>query len=207
MNQKTPYELQIADKLQQLPLPDMQDAIWARIERTLDIDMPTDDGDGGGSDGGPDTPWWDGTGLGGFVFSMVFVAALTSFIIFKTLNQSTNNGPATDNTPANELTLPQSEDQQPPPGTMALPTRNRVPVRTNDPRLVAGDSVLGEPLVITPPLVQDTATNTTAIVPPPPVTTPATTVDTTRPGRRPRGAQGINPNDYRIVPKRDSTGQ
>ncbi|HEY1113515.1 MAG TPA: hypothetical protein VGE66_08130, partial [Chitinophagaceae bacterium] len=106
MNQKTPYELQIADKLQQLPLPDLQDAIWARIERTLDIDMPSDDGGGGGDDSPPDTPWWGSGGIGAFTFSMVFVAALTTFIIYKTLNQSTSNAPARDNSPTNQYILP-----------------------------------------------------------------------------------------------------
>lgn len=203
MNQKTPYELQIADKLQQLPLPDLEDAIWARIERTLDIDLPTDDG--GPGDGGPSTPWWDGTGLGGFVFSMVFVAALTTFVLYKTFNHS-NHTPAPSNTPTTEQALPSNDDAQPPPGTTVQP-RNRTPVRANSPAPVAGDSALAQPVVITPPPVGDTAAATTAIVPPSttPVQQPAG--DSTVPPRRPRGAQGITPGDYRIVPKRDSTGQ
>lgn len=209
MNQKTPYELQIADKLQQLPLPDLQDAIWARIERTLDIDMPTNDDDGGGGDGGPGsgpgTPWW-GSGVGGFVFSMVVVAALTTFVIIKSLNSSNTNGPARDNTAPNQYILPNSQADRPPPGTTALPARNQVPQRTNNPVPVAGDSVLGQPLVATPPPVQDTvAAIPTGIVSPPVTAVQQPSTDTT-PARRRRGVP-VSPNDYRIVPRADSTRQ
>lgn len=205
MNQKTPYELQIADKLQQLPLPDLQDAIWARIERTLDIDMPTDDDGGGGDDGAPDTPWWGSGGVGAFTFSMVFVAALTTFIIYKTLNQSTNNAPARDNSPSNQYILPNSQDR-PPPGTTALPARNRATPRTNDPAPLAGDSALGTPLVVTPPPVADTPAATTTAIAPPPVTAGPQTVADTTPARRRRGVP-VNASDYRIVPRSDSTRQ
>jgi hypothetical protein len=210
MNQKTPYELQIADKLQQLPLPDLQDAIWARIERTLDIDMPTNDDDGGGGDGGPGSgpgaPWW-GSGVGGFVFSMVFVAALTTFVIIQSLNPSTNNGPARDNSPSNQYILPNSQEDRPPPGTTALPARNPATQRTNTPVPIAGDSVLGNPLVTAPPPAQDTAAATipTAIVPPPVTAIQQPAPDTT-PTRRRRGVP-VNPNDYRIVPRADSSRQ
>lgn len=206
MNQKTPYELQIADKLQQLPLPDLQDAIWARIERTLDIDMPTDDDGGGGDDSPPDTPWWGSGGVGAFTFSMVFVAALTTFIIYKTLNQSTNNTPARDNSPTNQYILPNSGEDRPPPGATALPGRNPSPQRTNDPAPLAGDSALGQPLVVTPPPVADTpAPQTTAVVPPPVTAIPQPVADTT-PARRRRGVP-VNASDYRIVPRSDSARQ
>lgn len=39
MNQLLPYEQQLADKMQLVPVPDMQDAIWARIEAMLDADV------------------------------------------------------------------------------------------------------------------------------------------------------------------------
>lgn len=38
MNSLLPYEEQIAGKLEELPLPNLQDAIWARIETMLDAD-------------------------------------------------------------------------------------------------------------------------------------------------------------------------
>lgn len=209
MNNKTTYELKITDKLQELPLPDLQDAIWSRIERTLDIDMPTDDG---GGDSGPDTPSPFGgggaTGVGSFMFSLFFVAAVTAFIIFKSTDKTPEQGPAPDNTPAFELRAPSNTNQQPPPGATALPPNN-APVRTTDPGTAAGDSVLGQPLVATPPPVSvDTATGNlnTALVQQPPLSNVQTPVDTTGVKKRPRGVP-VNPNDYRIVPKKDSTRQ
>ena len=49
MRNKETYELTITSKLEALPLPNLEDAIWSRIEAQLDIDLPTDDGDGGNS--------------------------------------------------------------------------------------------------------------------------------------------------------------
>src|SRR6476620_1768263 len=46
MNQKLTYEQTITGKLEALPVPDMEAAIWKRIEFQLDIDMPS----GGDSD-------------------------------------------------------------------------------------------------------------------------------------------------------------
>ena len=205
MNRKTTYELKITDKLQELPLPDLQDAIWARIERTLDSDMPTDDG---GGDSGPDTPFGGGgaTGVGGFVFSLFFVAAVTAFIIYKTAKPSTE-GPAPDNAPAFELRAPSNQNEQPPPGSTALP-RNNAPARTADPAPTAGDSALGMPLVTMPPPVGADTTagiNTNAVVQQPPVTLPAP-ADATGVKKKTRGAV-VSPDDYRIVPKKDSTKQ
>ena len=39
MNQLLSYEKQIADKMQLAPVPDIQDAVWARIEAMLDAEM------------------------------------------------------------------------------------------------------------------------------------------------------------------------
>ena len=51
MNLKAPYEIIIATKLEQeLPVPDMSDAIWARIELQL-FDVPSAEAD---ASAGPD---------------------------------------------------------------------------------------------------------------------------------------------------------
>ena len=47
MDERLKYEQLIGEKLHNLPIPDMQDTIWARVKAQLDIDLPTDDGDGG----------------------------------------------------------------------------------------------------------------------------------------------------------------
>jgi hypothetical protein len=44
VNKLQPYERSIAGKLQQRPVPDMADSIWANIEKGLDADPPPDNG-------------------------------------------------------------------------------------------------------------------------------------------------------------------
>lgn len=45
MNALFPYEKQVAGKLEKYPLPDMQDAIWARIDTMLDASPGIDEPD------------------------------------------------------------------------------------------------------------------------------------------------------------------
>jgi hypothetical protein len=45
VNSPAPYEVTIAAKLQQLPVPDMMDSIWASIEMQLDADSSPGDND------------------------------------------------------------------------------------------------------------------------------------------------------------------
>ena len=78
MDHKQAYEQIIAGKLNALPLPDMADAIWSRIETQLDIDLPEDDG-GGNNPAPPSGGSWLGR-AGLFVFIAAFV---TIFLIYK----------------------------------------------------------------------------------------------------------------------------
>ena len=56
MNEKLPYEHRLADKLDQLPVPDA-DASWDKMRTKLDRELPPG---GGGVDDGrmPDGRWW-----------------------------------------------------------------------------------------------------------------------------------------------------
>lgn len=47
MNHPTTYEQLIAQKLQEMDVPDQANSIWATIEQQLSIEMPTDSGSGG----------------------------------------------------------------------------------------------------------------------------------------------------------------
>lgn len=55
MNQPATYEQLIAAKLQELSAPAKIDAIWARIEQQLDVEMPTDE-PGSSNTGGSSNP-------------------------------------------------------------------------------------------------------------------------------------------------------
>ncbi len=54
MNEITPYEQLIAEKLHQVPVPDMADGIWSSIE--MQLDAPADVPDGSDGSGAPDVP-------------------------------------------------------------------------------------------------------------------------------------------------------
>jgi hypothetical protein len=70
MNPLKAYEITIKGKLEAIPLPDMEDAIWARIEAQLDTDMPTDDGNGGPFDS-PSGPWILGSSILAFLLTIL----------------------------------------------------------------------------------------------------------------------------------------
>jgi hypothetical protein len=84
MEQRAAYEITIAGKLDHLPVPDMADAIWARIERQLDIDLPTNDGGNGPAPSKPSGPGAMGWGL-----SALLVALVTTFFLLKKEPQTT----------------------------------------------------------------------------------------------------------------------
>lgn len=77
MNQPLPYEIAIAEKLEQLSVPDMVDAIWARIEKQLDAELPEDDGPGEPPASPGSGPGW--SFLGGSLFTGIIVWVLLNF--------------------------------------------------------------------------------------------------------------------------------
>ena len=197
MNQKTAYEQIITGKLQALPVPDMADAIWARIEAQLDLDMPQ-------TDPPPTNP--PGTPSGGIILggiSIVFVIALITYLFFKkeTNNQPTTSQPAnTTNTtlqkgketflPPNGETGLKGEKATLPPATVVLPP---APSDSNTVSLMPSPVILNN----------DSTTGTLPIAIAPPVTTPQKQ-DTVLPVKKGRGVPGLKDDDYKIVPKKDS---
>src|SRR5688572_17584023 len=114
MNQKAAYEMTITEKLEQLTVPDKVDAIWARIETQLDIDMPTDEG---ASD--PSLNPSSGNGLWNLAI-IVFIAALIAIIYFTNKKTNTNNNTYSPDTKT-IITSPGHTNDKPP------PERNFVP--------------------------------------------------------------------------------
>jgi hypothetical protein len=210
MNRKTTYEQLITEKLDDMPVPDMADAIWARIERQLDTDMPTDEG--GDADPDPKGPssggWMIGSGL------FVFVAALvTIFLINKNKNKREESYPPTT-IQRNDSVLNNNEFR-------GDPTRTRVfnnevidrPATEGSPGLTPGQPA---PVVDAPAQSQDTITTVPRISDPAPinqerqqdVTTvvPPPVRNDSTPSKKSRGVKGLTDNDYRIVPvNKDST--
>lgn len=179
-------------------MPDMADAIWTRIEQQLDIDLPTDDG--GSNDPAPLSP--SGPSAIGWGLSVVLLALLTAFLLYK--NDSSTKKPS--------IQLPASPNQKPtepaqkatgPPNaerTVKLPD-NTVQNRLQNTKLnTKPDSARQQPVVIAPLQAPDSLQTTIE----PLVAAPAPK-DTATPAKKKRGVSGINDGDYRIVPtKKDS---
>ena len=199
MNQKTTYEVILTEKLQQLPLPDMEDAIWARVRAQLDLDMPADDT----SDPTPDAP--SGGGWYWSAGSFIFLAALIASFL---LTKKTENPPAAG-TAAPVPTTPAMQENSKADSQQAAPVLNPLPppgLQTGNPPdspVRAGiaspvsDSIALQPTLRLPQA--DSLQQTTLVLPSP------VRRDTLPPKKRQRGVGGITDNDYRIVPaKKDS---
>ena len=77
-----PAGLTITEKQELLTVPDIVDAIWARIESQVDIDMPADYG---ALNPSPNPP--AGTGSWNGVIMTIFIAALVEIFILPTINR------------------------------------------------------------------------------------------------------------------------
>ncbi len=203
MNQKATYELTITEKLEQLSAPDMVDAIWARIEAQLDIDLPTDDGPA-------NPPAAPKTGPAKWI-SRGFVIAAISIVLIYFFNNRKQTTTLND-TPTTTAPL--------------TPAGNESPVRNNSPgsnninsqknnagggittpsTTLPADSNTITPLTGPVQLQQDSSTvnsNNQPVINPQLITVPK--IQPPDSTKKSRGIKGITDNDYRIVPKKDSS--
>jgi hypothetical protein len=94
VNTPTPYEVTIAAKLEQLPVPDMADSIWASIEMQLDADLSSDNSD----QSPPQHPTKGLPGMSkGFYLSILTAIIIAIVLIYKA---NKNHRMKNDNTPA-----------------------------------------------------------------------------------------------------------
>jgi hypothetical protein len=205
MNQLTTYEQLIAAKLQELSAPAKIDAIWARIEQQLDVEMPTDES------GPTDTEASSNPGFffPGSKFLYIFLAAVAS-IYFLTRPYAIQNE-------ASETT-----DQQPYEISDSVNTVSD-PKKKSDSEIMFTDkadiSVTNEalPKDSIPDDVLESIPNEVIKKEPesivqPPVSNPVNEIkkspipiitDTTV--KKGRGVKGINLSDYKIAPvKKDN---
>ena len=206
MNQKSPYELIIAEKLQSIPIPDMADQIWSRVKLQLDVDMPTDDGQdpptGGQAPPGP------GFYLGGF--SLLILAAI---LVFLNTKPSPSKPDPVQTIEAPALT-PKLEPQPVVPGSRGpdnISTQSKAVIQdrevfpattgiidsaglagTGIPNAEMGDSLVTDEVPGNNSVLQietaspNVVTDSSAVLP-----------------KKKRGVPGITESDYRIVPKKN----
>jgi hypothetical protein len=186
LNSNTPYEVTIAQKLQQIPVPDMADAIWVRVERQLDIDMPTDDGSQAPPSSPPGSGWIGGAALALFVAALVFVIIkrekVTPAVIMPQQNNTTISAPGSGTSGSNK----EVQNNAP-----VILTPGATPNKPPD--LVAAPAAGADSLLSNLPL-RDTPQANTVLLPQPQVFT-----DSVKP-KPGRGVRGISDGDYRIVP-------
>lgn len=197
MDQRLRYEQTISSKLDALPLPDMADAIWSRIETQLDIDMPSDDGPSGSN--GPQSPL-PRIIVGGSAF-VIIIAFISIFLLPKNKNQNQQQLP---NAISPGLSIEQTIK---PPGeqrkniesplNQVKQQDNTLPVVMNN----LSDSSLVMPSIIPPD--SNKVTNNALVQNPLPL--PPKIIDSVQQGKKKRGVSGISDNDYRIVPRKDSS--
>lgn len=198
MNNRSTYEITIAEKLGQLQVPDLREAIWSRIEDQLDMDINGDDTPGDPPTAPKSSNWISITKRFG-TFSVI-VAVIT--ILFINQKQSTpsnqqNNSPAPveNNIPQNN-----SNAESPPVEKQINPQSNNSITIDQSPNNLS-DSFINIPLISTPANT-DTVQPQTVL---PPVTKLAEPVkQDTIPKKKPRGFKGITDDDYRISLKKDS---
>lgn len=190
------YELLIAERLQALPVPDLADSIWTRIENQLDIDMPTDDGPVPGGGGTPIVPrlTWA---------AAIFLIAMIAVYMVK------RNEPAI--TPKSNKRVEQPSQQSVAPvisdPTFTTPSNNPPTITKGEiPRTVTPvvhDSIAFPPASILPEPITGEAVSPQIVRPDSVEITRAPIVNPdTSAGRKKRGVPGIKDSDYRIVPKK-----
>ena len=199
MDQRLKYEETISSKLQALPLPDMADAIWSRIETQLDIDMPTDDGPSGNN--GPQSPS-PRIIIGGSAF-IIIVAFISIFFLSKNKNQNQQQQQIPDsNSPAVS-----TEQIVKPPGEKTTNTETILnQAKQQDDALPVVFNNLSDSSVVNPITASiDSNKVLPNILVQNPLPDLPKTIDSVQQGKKKRGVSGITDNDYRIVPKKDSS--
>lgn len=193
MNQKETYEIIIAQKLEQLPVPAMEDAIWDRISAQLDIEMPQTTP--------PDNTPPDNSAFLNTATLFVLLTALSCYLLIEFFHQTHKLAtPPPVSTPATIIKdtvwheLPPPTLVQPPPEEKKAIDKNAqlqpdTAQSLQSPALTQPeqDSVAAEPqlLINTPPVIVPT---------PPPV-------DTAK-KPKPKGVRGLTDDDYKIAPKK-----
>jgi hypothetical protein len=193
MDQRLKYEQLIAGKLESLPFPDMEDAIWARVKAQLDIDLPPGDDEGGA----PQSP--TGPGIVGWGLSIVIIALVTAFFINKNPKaKELKNITA----PTEQIILPAEQTKGPPGTATSLPSGSRPVKNLPGSPLIQNtvDSVQQQDITIILPNAIDSSKGNPA----PPVTLNVPTDSIPSVKKKGKGISGMKDEDYKIVPKKDN---
>jgi len=192
MNTSPTYEQIIAQKLEQLPVPNMADAIWARIATELDNDMPTTDGD--------DNPPPPSSPINTTVLKKIapWVTALAVLIMAAIINHQREQEkasiiPSKQNQPL-RTNIPEVSKEQNEPTQIVKPTITKAVAKPD--KIDSATSVLTKPLPVDINKV-DSQHLVLPSVALPTVGTKTPLIDTVP--KKKKGVTGIGDKDYKIV--------
>lgn len=201
MNLKTPYEQLIGEKLEQdFPVPDMADAIWARIELELDA-APAQD-----ADVSPDATTMPAKAVMSKWLAIAIGGILTVVLLFILLKKSFKKKERTKEPAPTQQTINKADEKRPPDSTQN-PVNFNPPispvVRDTAGNVFAPAIFRNDSLLSLPPAINYPDSTLTSILPPKRLPADSSLL-TPPPGRKPRGVQ-IDNSDYKIQQeKKDS---
>jgi hypothetical protein len=180
MNNKETYEIIIAQKLEQLPVPAMEDAIWNRISAQLDIEMPE-------TPAQQPSPSPNNTFLN-IATLFVLITAIATYLFVQKQPAAPQPVIPTPVQVRDSIRPSETIPLQPsPPKTPTPKTIITTPDTVTDINVIPVVPVISDSLTIAPP---------ETVVTPPAIITP---VDTVR--KKPAGVKGLRDEDYKIAPK------
>lgn len=199
MNSKTAYEILIAEKASQVPVPDMADAIWASIEAQLDA-APGDEGDGhqAASEKLPANRLTPGNKM---LLLIISIAAIVVLLLLFTKNSHKKTG---------EKKIPVQQEQE------KQPAKNRVIDTVSDISSARELVSPGQyqpvkdafaPVIIRPAEKDSISNQPFKNIPDDSVAAPGriplviqrdSVTTLPPPSKKPRGVQGIEDSDYKI---------
>jgi hypothetical protein len=210
VNNTTPYEVLIAQKAEQLAVPDMADGIWANIEQQLDGDISPDEGNDPSGDA---TPPKGSARLGkGFYLAATITVAVTSFFILTHKEKPTQQSVPEQKIiqPVQTNTSTQDSNQQTTPAPVDKTIQPVLPkavqqdsihtINIPDLALLNTDSLTG---IIPPSVIPDTMA---AKKDDPPPAIDSTTTNPP-PAKKTKGVKGITDDDYKIIGVKDDSAK
>jgi len=200
VNTPTPYEQLIADKLDQVPVPDMSDSIWSGIEMQLDADVDTSV-----QQPAQKPPKFKGGGLYGLIGIMAVIALIWWY--YNPKDPAPERVVPQETLPAVKEPLPPAKDSS---TIIHKPQRKKTPAA---PVHIALDTLLHDNSKVDPTFKHEPRLPLRVIDTPvrqdnriqPPQLVPANVQPPPPAGKRARGVKGITDDDYRISTKKDST--
>jgi len=198
MNNRTTYEITIAEKLGQLSVPDLREAIWSRIEDQLDMDVNEDDS----PDDSPTAPkssnWISITKRFG---TFAAIVAIVTIIFINQKQTSPSNQQNNSPVPVQNNFPQNNHNTESPPGNRQIKSQPNNSITMDPSPNNLSDSFINTPL-ITLPVTADT-------IQPQKVSSPITKIaepvkQDSIPKKKPKGFKGITDDDYRISLKKDS---